>query len=124
MLDYGPDAIILTGLDGENWRLGDYVKRGGYSALKKILSEKTPPETLVAEVKKSRLRGVSDRPQVELYAAPVSRGEVPRVQFGRRGARDLQGPRHPALQPSRRYRRHGDRRLRDGDRRGLQLRPR
>src|SRR6266581_902257 len=57
MLDYGPDAIILTGLDGENWRLGDYVKRGGYSALKKILSEKTPPETLVAEVKKSALRG-------------------------------------------------------------------
>src|SRR6266571_2913322 len=57
MLDYGPDAIILAGLDGENWRLEDYVKRGGYSALKKILSEKTPPETLVAEVKKSALRG-------------------------------------------------------------------
>src|SRR2546421_11613525 len=57
MLDYGPDAIILPGLDGENWRLEDYVKRGGYSALKKILSEKTPPETLVAEVKKTALRG-------------------------------------------------------------------
>src|SRR2546426_10267542 len=57
MLDYGPDAIILTGLDGDNWRLEDYVKRGGYSALKKILAEKTPPETLVAEVKKSALRG-------------------------------------------------------------------
>ncbi len=57
MLDYGPDAIILTGLDGENWRLADYVGRGGYSALKKILAEKMPPETLVAEVKKSALRG-------------------------------------------------------------------
>jgi len=57
MLDYGPDAIILTGLDGENWRLVDYVGRGGYSALKKILAEKMPPETLVAEVKKSALRG-------------------------------------------------------------------
>ena len=57
MLDYGPDAIILAGLDGENWRLEDYVKRGGYSALKKILAEKTPPETVVAEVKKSALRG-------------------------------------------------------------------
>ena len=44
MLDYGPDAIILAGLDGENWRLADYVGRGGYSALKKILAEKTPPE--------------------------------------------------------------------------------
>src|SRR6266571_2256256 len=57
MLDYGPDAIILTGLDGENWRLEDYVKRGGYSALKKILAEKTPPESLIAEMKKSALRG-------------------------------------------------------------------
>src|SRR5437867_12112403 len=57
MPDYGPDAIILTGLDGDNWRLEDYVKRGGYSALKKILAEKTPPESLIAEVKKSALRG-------------------------------------------------------------------
>src|SRR5438046_1968015 len=37
MLDYGPDAIILAGLDGEHWRLPDYVGRGGYSALKNIL---------------------------------------------------------------------------------------
>src|SRR5438034_9170242 len=57
MLDYGPDAIVLTGLDGENWRLADYVERGGYSALRKILAEKTPPETLIAELKKSALRG-------------------------------------------------------------------
>src|SRR5882762_1394039 len=57
MLDYGPDAILLTGLDGDNWRLEDYVKRGGYFALKKILAEKTPPETLIAEMKKSALRG-------------------------------------------------------------------
>jgi NADH-quinone oxidoreductase subunit F len=57
MLDYGPDAIVLKGLDGNNWRLADYVKRGGYSALKKILAEKIPPENIVAEVKKSALRG-------------------------------------------------------------------
>jgi NADH-quinone oxidoreductase subunit F len=56
-LDYGPDALILRGLDGGNWRLDDYVKRGGYSALKKLLAEKTPPESVVAEVKKSALRG-------------------------------------------------------------------
>ena len=29
MLDYGPDAIILAGLDGENWRLKDYEARDG-----------------------------------------------------------------------------------------------
>jgi len=57
MLDYGPDAIILAGLDGENWRLADYVKRGGYSALRKILAEKMPPENVTAEVKNSALRG-------------------------------------------------------------------
>src|SRR6266568_4125686 len=57
MLDYGPDAILLKDLDGDNWRLDDYLKRGGYSALRKILTEKTPPETIVAEMKKSALRG-------------------------------------------------------------------
>ena len=49
-LDYGPDAIIMVGLDGRNWRLADYVARGGYEALKKILAEKIPPATVTAGV--------------------------------------------------------------------------
>jgi len=57
MLDYGPDAILMAGLDGANWHLADYEKRGGYSALKKLLSEKTPPDQVIAELKKSALRG-------------------------------------------------------------------
>ena len=57
MLDYGPEAILMAGLDGTNWRLADYEKRGGYGALKKLLGEKTPPEQVIAEVKKSALRG-------------------------------------------------------------------
>ena len=56
-LDYGPDAVLLAGLTGRNWRLADYVQRGGYEALKKILGEKIAPEQVVAEVKKSALRG-------------------------------------------------------------------
>ena len=56
-LDYGPDAVLLAGLTGRNWRLADYVERGGYEALRKILAEKTPPEQVIAEVKKSALRG-------------------------------------------------------------------
>jgi NADH-quinone oxidoreductase subunit F len=56
-LDYGPDAVLMAGLNGRNWRLADYVQRGGYEALKKILAEKIPPEQIVAEVKKSGLRG-------------------------------------------------------------------
>jgi NADH-quinone oxidoreductase subunit F len=54
---YGPDAVILKGLTGLNWRLKDYEARGGYEALKKILRENIPPEQVIAEVKKSALRG-------------------------------------------------------------------
>ena len=56
-LDYGPDALILAGLNGRNWGLDDYVARGGYEALKKILAEKIAPANVIAEVKKSGLRG-------------------------------------------------------------------
>ncbi len=54
---YGPDAIILKDIDGANWRLKDYEARGGYQALKKILSEKISPEAIIADLKKSALRG-------------------------------------------------------------------
>ena len=57
MLNYGPDAILMTGLTGENWRLADYEKRGGYAALKKILTAGGTPEAVIAELKKSSLRG-------------------------------------------------------------------
>ncbi len=56
-LDYGPDAVIMKGLDGSNWRLKDYEARGGYRALRKIVEEKISPEAVIAEVKKSALRG-------------------------------------------------------------------
>jgi len=54
---YGPDAVIMKGITGANWKLDDYIARGGYAALKKILAEKIPPEQVIAEVKKSALRG-------------------------------------------------------------------
>ncbi|HEU0259706.1 MAG TPA: NADH-quinone oxidoreductase subunit NuoF [Burkholderiales bacterium] len=57
MLDYGPDAILMKGLDGANWRLKDYEARGGYHALRKILADRLSPDQVVAEVKKSALRG-------------------------------------------------------------------
>ena len=57
MLDYGPDAILMAGLDGSNWRLKDYEKREGYAALRRILAEKMAPDAVIAEVKKSALRG-------------------------------------------------------------------
>jgi NADH-quinone oxidoreductase subunit F len=49
--------LILAGLNGSNWHLADYVKRGGYEALKRILNEKLTPEQVIAEIKASSLRG-------------------------------------------------------------------
>lgn len=49
--------LILAGLNGENWQLKDYLARGGYQQLKRILAEKIPPEQVIAEVKASGLRG-------------------------------------------------------------------
>jgi len=57
MLDYGPDAILMKGLDGRNWRLKDYEAREGYQALRKILTDRIPPDQVTSEVKKSALRG-------------------------------------------------------------------
>jgi len=41
----------------KGWRLADYVARGGYQSLKKILETKMSPDDVIAEVKKSVLRG-------------------------------------------------------------------
>jgi NADH-quinone oxidoreductase subunit F len=51
------NPLILAGLDGNNWHLADYVKRGGYEAIKRILNEKIAPEQVIAELKASSLRG-------------------------------------------------------------------
>ena len=48
---------ILQGLDGANWDLEGYVKRGGYEALRRILTTGLTPEDVIAEVKTSALRG-------------------------------------------------------------------
>lgn len=48
---------IMADLDGKNWRLADYVKRGGYEALRKILTQGMSQEDVIAEVKASGLRG-------------------------------------------------------------------
>jgi hypothetical protein len=121
---------IMAGLNSpDGWHLRDYEARGGYKALRKIIAEKITPEQVIAEVKASvaaraRRRGLPDGPEVELHAAPVPGPEVSGLQFRRGRAGHLQGPRHPALQPACRDRRHDHRGLRDGHHRRLQLHPR
>jgi NADH-quinone oxidoreductase subunit F len=57
-------AQIYDGLNGKNWSLQDYVARGGYAALRKILKGEGAPEgtpltqdQVITEVKASGLRG-------------------------------------------------------------------
>lgn len=54
-------AQIYAGLNGGNWRLQDYLARGGYQALRKILGkdggEGLTQDQVIAEVKASGLRG-------------------------------------------------------------------
>jgi NADH-quinone oxidoreductase subunit F len=54
---FGPDAVLLKGLNGLNWRLADYESRGGYQALRKIVNEGLTPEQVINEIKASALRG-------------------------------------------------------------------
>ena len=49
--------LILANLTGDNWGLEDYVKRGGYESLKRILTTGMTPDEVIAEVKASTLRG-------------------------------------------------------------------
>ena len=51
------NPLILAGLDGQNWHVADYVKRGGYEQLQRILRDGITPEQVIAEMKSSALRG-------------------------------------------------------------------
>ncbi len=57
MVLQGGPVIFNTLHLPEPWKLSTYESAGGYSALKKILAEKTPAENIIAEVKTSALRG-------------------------------------------------------------------
>lgn len=50
--------MLTSGLEGRDaWHLEEYLKRGGYSALKRILANKISQDDVIAEIKKSVLRG-------------------------------------------------------------------
>ncbi|MBV8467250.1 MAG: NADH-quinone oxidoreductase subunit NuoF [Burkholderiales bacterium] len=53
-------GVVFEGVDFDDpncWRIDAYMKRGGYAALKKILSEQITQDAVIAEVKASSLRG-------------------------------------------------------------------
>ncbi len=49
--------MILKDCGESSWRLADYERRGGYQALRRILTERWEPERVIHEVKTSALRG-------------------------------------------------------------------
>jgi NADH-quinone oxidoreductase subunit F len=52
------NGLLMEGLNGDaSWRLQDYVARGGYAQLKRILENKISQEEVIGEIKKSVLRG-------------------------------------------------------------------
>ena len=55
--DRHAEPVLLKGLTGDNWSLADYLQRGGYGQIRRILSERMPPEEIVAEVRDAGLRG-------------------------------------------------------------------
>ena len=55
--DRHAEPVLLKGLTGDNWSLADYIQRGGYGQIRRILSERMPPEKIVAEVRDAGLRG-------------------------------------------------------------------
>ena len=127
---YGPDAILMAGLDGANWRLRRLREaRRLRGAEEDPRARRSTPEQVIAEVKKSALRGRGGAGfptglKWSFMPQAVPGREVPGLQLRRRRARHLQGPRHPALQPAHASSRAWHRRLRDGRRDRLQLHPR
>lgn len=51
------EPVLFRGLTGDNWTLADYVARGGYGQIRRILGGHVPAERIVAEVRAAGLRG-------------------------------------------------------------------
>lgn len=49
--------LLLKDLDGNNWGLDAYQKRGGYTALRRILTDGMSSDEVIAQIKASGLRG-------------------------------------------------------------------
>ena len=66
------------------WSMESYRKTGGYEAWEKILAEKTPPETIIEELKKSALREAQHQNQGyltrELMDAVATYLDLPPIQ--------------------------------------------
>ena len=51
------EPVLFRELTGDNWTLADYMTRGGYGQIRRILNGRMPAERIVAEVRAAGLRG-------------------------------------------------------------------
>ena len=108
-------------------KIDDYVAKGGYSALKKVVTSMTP-EAVVEEVKASGIRGrggrrFPGRDEVVLYPAPGRAPEIPHLQPGRGRTGHHQRPLHRGRRPPQAAGGYGHCRVCGGGQQGLYLQP-
>ena len=108
--------------------LDDYLERGGYEALRRVLSEMTSAEVR-DEITRSGLRGrggagYPDRPQVDHRRQGPGQPQVRDLQRRRGRPRGVHGSQRPRERPVPGPRGDGHRRLRGPRQRGLHLLPR
>ena len=122
---------VLTGRPATATTPGasDYVKRGGYQALKKHPRREDPAGRRHQRGQEVGLRGrggagFPDRPEVEFHAALLPGRQVRRLQLGRGEPGTFKDRDILRYNPHSRDRGHGHRRLRDGRQPRLQLHPR
>ncbi|MDR0933580.1 MAG: NADH-quinone oxidoreductase subunit NuoF [Burkholderiaceae bacterium] len=72
--------LLLAGLNGDNWRLADYVSRGGYEVFHRVLKEGISPDTIIAEITASSLRGRGGA----AFPTGVKWGFMPKGAVGRK----------------------------------------
>ena len=71
------NPVLTTGWSkgDDGWRLKDYVARECYAALRKILSEKTPPAEVINLIKASVLRGRGGAAQQPVGGVAGAKGD-------------------------------------------------
>ena len=77
------EPVLFRELTGDNWTLADYMTRGGYGQIRRILDGRMPAERIVAEVRAAGLRRrIPDGGQMGFHAESPCRADLSDLQCG------------------------------------------